>query len=85
MKPDDLYSMAFPSIVEFDEFDDDRGKYVTKQLPAGGLTKREYFAGLAMMGFCALQSQQTLSFKITADLAVNQADALLAALNEKKD
>lgn len=42
------------------------------------LTKREYFAGLAMQGLLAAGEQGT--FAGTAKLAIEQADALLAEL-----
>ena len=52
---------------------------------ANGLTKREYFAALAMQGFA---SNSSLSWALDEDpqveigkLAVAQADALISALN----
>jgi hypothetical protein len=45
-----------------------------------GLTKREYFAAMAMQGLLARQS--TGSTKDYADIAVNQADALITELNK---
>ena len=50
-----------------------------------GLTKREYFAGLAMQGLraCAHPQAPTTSDEI-ADLAVADADALLAELERTK-
>lgn len=49
-----------------------------------GLTKREYFAGLAMQGMLAAMNgfDATPSFnKFLAESAVKQADALIKALN----
>lgn len=46
-----------------------------------GLTKREYFAGLAMQGFCAT-GHYANGNDIASD-AVKAADALLAALEEQ--
>lgn len=52
---------------------------------AQGLTKREYFAGLAMQGLraCAHPQAPTTSDEI-ADLAVADADALIAELERTK-
>ena len=44
----------------------------------GGLTKREYFAALAMQG---LRAGTDLNAALTAHEAVKQSDALIAALN----
>lgn len=47
-----------------------------------GLTKREYFAGLAMEGFCGRQYDQgEPSSEHIAGWSVAQADALIDALN----
>jgi len=55
----------------------------------GGLTKREYFASLAMQGLLANSygndhEQQLLDFseEVIAHLAVNHADSLIKALND---
>ncbi len=44
-----------------------------------GLTKREYFAAMAMQG---LMVDSTISFNERAELAVEQADALIKKLSE---
>lgn len=44
------------------------------------LTKRERFAMAAMQGFCASPDVEGWSLKMIADAAVDQADALIAAL-----
>ena len=54
-----------------------------------GLTKREYFAGLAMQGFVAANPPTTetnpdMVAKITARAAVSFADALLAELAKEQ-
>lgn len=49
---------------------------------AMGLSKREYFAALAMQGICA--SGPTISNNNIASEAVNLADALLSALENSK-
>jgi len=46
----------------------------------GGLTKREYFAGLAMQGYIAAQADGNLEER--AQWAVEHADALLLALEK---
>lgn len=52
-----------------------------------GLTKREYFAGLAMqgLGVSNLVGQNMLVLRSAeiAELAVERADALIAALNKR--
>lgn len=45
-----------------------------------GLTKREYFAGLAMQGMAS----SDLTYEDIAHDAVKMADALLAELNKSK-
>ena len=48
----------------------------------GGLTKREYFAAMAMQGFCSTSSLMSQhDNKVVANFAVCQADALIEALN----
>jgi len=54
-----------------------------------GLTKREYFAALAMQGVVTAWSEGGIPWhegnpKIIAERAVEQADALITALNEAK-
>jgi hypothetical protein len=45
-----------------------------------GLTKREYFAGLAMQGLLAMTTNGDVTSKDVAALAVLDADALIAEL-----
>jgi len=52
-----------------------------------GLTKREYFAAMAMQGFCQFFSdsyadQDARTYKTSARLAVKMADALITELNK---
>lgn len=49
---------------------------------AAGLTKREYFAALAMQGMCANHETGHFDYDRLAIVAVTQADALITALNE---
>ena len=51
---------------------------------AHGLTKREYFAGLAMQGVLASDADQHRVAEEIAGIAVSQADALLAELEESQ-
>lgn len=46
-----------------------------------GLTKREYFAAMAMQGLCSHEEIGLESETKIAKVAVRQADALIAALN----
>ena len=48
-----------------------------------GLSKREYFAAMAMQGLLADSATET-SVEVTAAMAVHQADALLAALAKER-
>ena len=47
-----------------------------------GLTKREYFAGLAMQGYCSNIGTAKITSKEIAILAAKQADALLEELSK---
>lgn len=54
-----------------------------------GLTKREYFAAMAMQGLAAVNDKGIfdsieLSVEFGAKLSVKMADALINALNESK-
>jgi len=52
-----------------------------------GLTKREYFAGLAMQGICVNAGRNTQSFdrlEKLAELSAKCADALLEELSKTK-
>lgn len=49
-----------------------------------GLTKREYFAGLAMNRILAKDERGVMSPEITAQASVRMADALLAELENEK-
>jgi hypothetical protein len=50
-----------------------------------GLTKREYFAAMAMQGICANSSlAERSSYNSFAEWSVQQADALIEALNKEK-
>lgn len=49
----------------------------------GGLTKREYFAGLAMQALSTADNQFAMTERDIAAHAVTQADALLAKLDKE--
>lgn len=49
-----------------------------------GLTKREYFAGLAMQGLSGHPGTGSWSAERTATVSVNYADALLKELDKHK-
>jgi len=48
---------------------------------ANGLTKREYFAAMAMQCFVESEMKDGLTFEEVAERCVLQADALITALN----
>lgn len=50
-----------------------------------GLTKREYFAGLAMQGMLGDPNSSNFKPKFIAGLAVDFSDALLAELSKLKN
>lgn len=54
--------------------------YNSEQGPQDGLTKREYFAAMAMQGLL-LSTGMDDSYTNTARVAVKQADALIVSLN----
>lgn len=49
-----------------------------------GLTKREWFAGMAMQGLCAGSPVDISEDKIVS-WSISMADALIAALNQKPE
>lgn len=70
---------AFPSDHTIVSHVDEQGEAYRK--PAIGLTKREYFAAMAMQGLCANSIPGSHhGFLRTAEEAVRYADALLADL-----
>lgn len=67
---------AFPVTISIDgNWDKEPPKHLN------GLTKREYFAGLAMQGLCADPNPE-LKPKVVAEMAVRYADALINELNK---
>ena len=65
---------AFPEVQELPQFS--HHTY--------GLTKREYFASMAMQGLLADSSTQPLSLNQIAISSVEMAEALIKELNEVK-
>ena len=74
---------AFPPSKEMCEMPN--GENNIEQYPFG-LTKREYFAAMAMQGICASGANDfnTDHVQQIAEIAVKQADALLTALDKTK-
>ena len=52
------------------------------EVKESGLTKREYFAALAMQGYCAHRYTPHQNEKGVAEYSVKLADALIEALNK---
>ena len=52
--------------------------------PNTGLTKREYFAAMAMQGALANKSAHERTIEMITESAVKLADALIEELNKKK-
>jgi hypothetical protein len=46
------------------------------------LTKREYFAAMAMQGFCANTKLNQITFEEAARMSLEQADSLIKALEK---
>jgi hypothetical protein len=74
---------AFPGLQTFERFNDERGAYEEYTLPAGGLTKRQYFAAVAMQGLTAnsVPGQHHMPANLAQE-AVQYADALIAELEK---
>lgn len=70
------FEPAFPSEAR----PDIRGLLLHK-----GLTKREYFAGLAMQGMLASDNAEIVNHDKISEWAVYQADSLIRALNDQID
>ena len=71
---------AFPVMEDVERFDEDQGKWVPHLVPQGGLTKREWFAGMAMQGMLALgpiEGQEDCSIQGQARHAYRLADAMI--------
>lgn len=63
----------------FPQCETSRGNPFHTEFPSGeGLTKREYFAAMAMQGLLATPAP--VPFKQVADMAVRHADELIEAL-----
>lgn len=74
--PHEAHEPAFPQHLTHDA---DRGRTMQScEMGYGGMTKREYFAAMALQGFLASSAQgDWLDY---ADWSVKQADALLRRL-----
>jgi len=56
---------------------------VSESYPNHGLTKREYFAAMAMQGMLASANNTLFDYETIATHSVKHADALINALNDK--
>lgn len=76
---------AFPGINQLRIFDEEVGKDIAQLIPHGGMTKREYFAALAMQGLLAhpLKVSEIPAEPAIAGMACLMADALIAELNKE--
>ena len=78
MKPIDANSAAFPC----EQGTDPNGDWNMSFEP--GMTKREYFAVMALQGMLASDLKSEFSLEMQARCAVRAADALLAELGGRK-
>ena len=78
MKPINANSAAFPC----EQGTDPNGDWNMSFEP--GMTKREYFAVMALQGMLASDLKDEFSLEIHARCAVRAADALLAELGGRK-
>lgn len=67
---------AYPGIDELHLIDEEAGKSLAHIIPKGGLTKREYFAAMAMQGYISRGSDRM------QEHAVKDADALIRELSK---
>ena len=58
-------------------------KLIDRQLDRQGLTKREYFAAMAMQGLLASDTQLIAPDVTIESISVQMADALIAELNKE--
>jgi len=58
--------------------------FPSTKYPTYGLSKREYFAAMAMQGLLAGDGERRCEEEHIAAWATKQADALIDALNEEK-
>ena len=71
--------------VEVQQSPDHEIAYLEANVSPDSMTKRERFAMAAMQGLCSTTSlDECFSAKAVAETAVEQADALIAALNAKE-
>lgn len=81
---------AFPRVesesdVLYGEGQDRPTTVVSSVSSAGGLTKRELFAAMAMQGLASRESYRLVSLPEAGGLAAQLADALIAALERKAE
>lgn len=79
---------AFPSLEFHEEFDDYTGRYREVPHMAGGLTKREYFAAMAMQALIGLVNLDLHDGPLHAQIcrsALGCADHMIEALEKKQE
>jgi hypothetical protein len=69
-------------ILQAPKFEDSETPKLNPPIVPCWMTKREYFAALAMQGFIAADATQDIAAVDIADFAVDQADKLIAALEK---
>lgn len=79
MRNADKSAMPIYDVIEDCGIDGSKGPYLVTQVDTG-LTKREHIAAMAMQGFCAAPGAEDWAIDDLAEIAVRQADALLAEL-----
>lgn len=82
---------AFPALEKFEQFDDERGRYVEHYAPHGGMKLRDYFAAQALIGVLANLSEMDPNVRSGphscerfARDCYRMADAMIAARGEGK-
>lgn len=81
---------AMPAYAKGFELCEYTGMEMPGDVVKGGLTKREYFAALAMQGICARGMYERPSFEdasilLIANSAVSLSNALIAELNKESE
>jgi hypothetical protein len=86
---------AFPQMVEHEQWFEEVAAYKKVILPSGGMSKRDYFAGLALQGFFAgcpwtpgdlpdMTDEDKASLEHVTKLCYVAADAMIAQGKKEK-
>lgn len=78
---------AFPSLQEISQFDEAKARYVAVYLPFGGMSLRDWFAGMALGALVAdmerwngdRRRHDPMPVSVVAESAYQVADAMIAA------